>query len=93
MLLHFQSIRGSSGNYRALWSEKSRIPAIAVGVLLLAVLQAGSAQPDLAIPTPEQAAWQDLEIGMFIHYDFWAFKHDVKQWHWKDVSPDFYCPR
>lgn len=25
------------------------------------------AQPVLARPTPEQAAWQDLEVGMFIH--------------------------
>ena len=22
----------------------------------------------LAVPTPEQAAWQDLEIGMFVHF-------------------------
>ena len=22
----------------------------------------------LAVPTPEQAAWQDLEVGMFIHF-------------------------
>ncbi|MCH8120221.1 MAG: alpha-L-fucosidase [Planctomycetes bacterium] len=62
-------------------------------VLLLATSQAASAEPDLAKPTPIQAAWQDLEIGMFIHYDFWAFKRDVKQWHWKDISPDLYYPK
>jgi len=61
--------------------------------LLLATSQAASAEPDLAKPTPIQAAWQDLEIGMFIHYDFWAFKRDVKQWHWKDISPDLYYPK
>jgi len=27
----------------------------------------------LALPTPQQAAWQDMEIGMFIHYGLWSF--------------------
>lgn len=26
------------------------------------------AKVSLAVPTPEQAAWQDLEVGMFIHF-------------------------
>ncbi len=28
----------------------------------------GQQKPALARPTPEQAAWQDLEVGMFIHF-------------------------
>lgn len=31
-------------------------------------LQSPSPEPRLAVPTPQQAAWQDLEIGMFIHF-------------------------
>lgn len=33
-----------------------------------------SAEKKLACPTPEQAAWQDLELGMFITYDIPVFK-------------------
>lgn len=29
--------------------------------------RAGPQPPPLAVPTPEQAAWQDLEVGMFVH--------------------------
>jgi len=43
------------------------LPALTATVLLLAASQAASAEPDLAKPTPKQAPWQDLEIGMFIH--------------------------
>ncbi len=38
----------------------------------LVLIIAGTARAEkstaLATPTPEQAAWQDLEIGMFIHF-------------------------
>jgi alpha-L-fucosidase len=27
-----------------------------------------AATPSLALPTPDQVAWQDLEIGMFVHF-------------------------
>lgn len=41
----------------------------AVACLSLAGPVAAQPQPehDLALPTPQQRAWQDLEIGMFIH--------------------------
>ena len=29
---------------------------------------APAAGPRLALPTPQQAAWQDDEVGMFIHF-------------------------
>lgn len=35
---------------------------------------AAASPPGLAIPTARQAAWQDLELGMFIHYDIPVFK-------------------
>lgn len=45
---------------------------------LLAHLPAPSAAQTpavkLARPSPEQAAWQDLELGLFIHYDLPVFK-------------------
>ncbi len=44
-------------------------------VLVLAVACAKSPAPvNLVKPTPEQAAWQDMEIGLFIHYDLPVFK-------------------
>lgn len=39
----------------------------AFALVLAAATAAGAA--DLVKPTPEQAAWQDLEVGMFIHFD------------------------
>ena len=32
----------------------------------------------LARPTPRQAAWQDLELGMFIHFDMATFTGKTK---------------
>jgi alpha-L-fucosidase len=32
------------------------------------LVSAEAEEPTLARPTPEQAAWQDLEVGMFIHF-------------------------
>jgi alpha-L-fucosidase len=47
------------------------------GGMLVAIsglcLAAGD-QPNLVRPTPEQAEWQDLELGLFIHYDLPVFK-------------------
>ena len=42
----------------------------AAAILLSATLLSpgASGQPSLAVPTPEQAAWQDLAVGMFVHF-------------------------
>lgn len=29
-----------------------------------------------ALPTPQQLAWQDLELGLFVHYDIFAWEPD-----------------
>jgi len=49
---------------------------ILAGLILMSVfacMKAPVAQ-DLVKPTPEQAAWQDMELGLFIHYDLPVFK-------------------
>jgi alpha-L-fucosidase len=48
----------------------------------------------LARPTPEQAAWQDLELGLFIHYDMPVFKPgwDHRQYE-KRPEPSLFNPR
>lgn len=43
----------------------------AVGTTFATV--AAGAEADLPRPTPEQAAWQDLELGVFIHFDISVF--------------------
>ena len=51
--------------------------AISLAVMMLAAAVACAKPPDrasLVKPTPEQAAWQDMEIGLFIHYDLTVFK-------------------
>ena len=43
--------------------------------------QAGSGKDDgvgLARPTPQQLAWQDLELGLFIHFDMVTFTGQMK---------------
>ncbi len=53
---------------------------IAIGLALITMLAAACAEPptasDLIKPTPEQAVWQDQEIGLYIHYDLPVFKPD-----------------
>jgi alpha-L-rhamnosidase len=51
-----------------------RIAALAMVVHLLEASAAQSPEVKLPLPTPEQAAWQDLELGLFIHYDVPVFK-------------------
>jgi alpha-L-fucosidase len=41
-------------------------------------LRAESSVPDLPCPTPEQVAWQDDELGMFIHFDIEGFDRDYQ---------------
>ncbi len=72
--------------------QRVLLMTLAAVVLIRATSRGAVVERKLATPTPEQAAWQDLEIGMFIHYDFWVFKRDVRQWHWKEVSCDLYQP-
>ena len=54
----------------------------------------GVAETKLARPSPEQAAWQDLELGMFIHYDIPVFKPgwDHRQYD-KRPEPGIFNPR
>ncbi len=49
---------------------------------------------NLARPTPEQAAWQDLELGLFIHYDIPVFKPgwDHRQYE-KRPEPSVFNPK
>jgi alpha-L-fucosidase len=45
------------------------LAAIALcGVCLLPGVSSSAAEPKPALPTPQQVAWQDFEIGMFIHF-------------------------
>jgi alpha-L-fucosidase len=44
------------------------------------VTVATGAEVDLPRPTPEQAAWQDLEVGMFIHFDIAVFGDPKYDW-------------
>jgi alpha-L-fucosidase len=55
-----------------------KIKISVVAVVTVLALAAACAKPpatsNLVRPTPEQAAWQDMEIGLFIHYDLPVFK-------------------
>jgi alpha-L-fucosidase len=54
--------------------DSIRLVAIAVLSLFIASSFAESPEEKLGRPTPEQAEWQDLELGLFIHYDIPVFK-------------------
>jgi len=52
-------------------------------------------------PTPEQAAWQDAELGMFIHFDIEVFDDHFSHAHpvadtnhvgWGELSPSIFNP-
>ncbi len=45
----------------------------ALPILFTLIATTALADPQIPKPTPEQAAWQDLEVGMFIHYDIPVF--------------------
>jgi alpha-L-fucosidase len=68
--------------------------ALALLVGLFTTVAAQLPEPSLARPTPEQAAWQDLELGMFIHYDIPVFKPgwDHRQYD-KRPEPGLFNPR
>lgn len=47
----------------------------------------------LPLPTPEQAAWQDLEVGMFYHFDIPVFTDHVDDWQkCGRLDPNLYNP-
>ena len=57
------------------WQFSTRLLIAAMTALFCPMLAlAQSPAVKLARPTPEQAAWQDLELGVFIHYDMPVFK-------------------
>jgi len=63
--MHDQTTRRLAATLLALQVMLSYLPATSA---------AQTSDVKLAQPTPEQAAWQDLELGLFIHYDMPVFK-------------------
>lgn len=64
--------------------------ALVAGSGILPAFPSGGAR---AIPTAAQKAWQDMELGMFFHYDIPVFKPD---WNWRSFKnhpdPSLYSP-
>ncbi len=62
----------------------------AVPALLQAATDDGTALP---LPKPQQTAWQDCELGMFIHFGMFTFK---PRWNWRSWTdkpqPNDYNP-
>ena len=54
--------------------------ALCAGLLAPQVVAAATAGGELARPTPQQAAWQDLELGLFIHFDIPVFADAGYDW-------------
>jgi len=50
----------------------------ATAVMRPASLFAQDNEPSLATPTPQQLAWQDLELGLFIHFDMVTYTGQTK---------------
>ena len=48
--------------------------SVAMAVVCDAFCETRTPPAKLARPSAEQAAWQDLELGLFIHYDMPVFK-------------------
>jgi alpha-L-fucosidase len=45
-------------------------------------------------PTAQQAQWQDMELGMFFHFDIPVYKPGWDWRTWKDLpAPDTYNPK
>lgn len=55
-------------------------------VLVSGWIRAGTTPSKLPLPTPEQIAWQDDELGMFIHFDIEVFDKDYQSAHPRGVK-------
>jgi len=65
-----------------------------LGAAAMAAEQPAVAAPPLVKPTPEQVAWQDLEMGMFYHFDIITFT-DLNEGAWQGaghLDPNLYNP-
>jgi len=68
-------------NYNRMSLMKNTLSLFAVSVLFsvsCALPTSARAETALPVPTPEQAAWQDQEIGMFFHFDLPVFTEGGK---------------
>lgn len=75
-----------------------RTRCLLISVCLFATSLAHAAMPagtgTFPRPTPEQAAWQDLELGLFYHFDISVFT-DCNEGDWKrqgHLDPSLYNP-
>jgi alpha-L-fucosidase len=72
--------------------------AVTTGTLLSSgcgASQAANVQSlDLPRPTAQQAQWQDMELGMFFHFDIPVYKPGWNWRSWRDMpTPDMYNPK
>ncbi|MCE5269640.1 MAG: alpha-L-fucosidase, partial [Planctomycetaceae bacterium] len=75
---------------------RTRLAFVSVISLLIApcCLAADNRVEKLVLPTPEQAAWQDLELGLFYHFDMTTF-FDKGEEDWAklgNVDPNVFNP-
>jgi len=72
-------------------NRRSFLSSTASGLLAARIVprrsSAGDKVQDLPTPSPQQAAGQDCELGMFFHFDIPVFKPGWDWRSWKDL-PD-----
>jgi len=67
--------------------------ALALILGLPGIAGAADSASRLPKPTPEQVAWQDLEVGLFIHFDIPVFARPEYDWRKDEVlDPKLYFP-
>ena len=67
--------------------------SVAFGVPAESAKRLNTPQGDLPVPSPQQAAWQDMELGMFFHFDIPIYKPGWNWRSWKNLpSPSLYNP-
>ena len=79
-------------------NRRSFLSSTASGLLAARIVprrsSAGDKVQDLPTPSPQQAAWQDCELGMFFHFDIPVFKPGWDWRSWKDLpDPKLYDPK